>query len=237
MKKAFTLIELLVVISIIAVLMGILIPTLSQARELATVTVVDSDLRQFGLALEVYFENNRKYPPTHADCGSGSLNEHQYQAPTALIEGNYLPAAPKNEAMSTTIEDKFHREHTYKYRSIGEVIYDRDRIDRNLWSKLWIPDNFPTVSSLDINKGQWRPTFDEYQRYSDSKSSFALQAPVTWVVFSLGPKFDEKRLEEQLGLESRFPVSKELWYTPKKRRGFIVRMRLKDGSQAGSFSK
>jgi hypothetical protein len=30
-------------------------------------------------------------------------------------------------------------------------------------------------------------------------------------------------------------VPKELWYAPKERRGFIVRMRLKNGSQIGSF--
>jgi hypothetical protein len=199
--------------------------------------VVDAELRQFGLALEVYFENNQKYPPTHADCGSGSLNDHQYQTPTALIESKYLPAAPETEAMSTTIEDKFHRGHTYKYRSVGEVIYDRGRIDRNLWSQLWIPDNFPTTSSLNINEGKWCPTADERWRYSDSKSSFVTQSPVSWVIFSLGPKFNERWLEKQLGFESRYPVSKELWYTPKKRRGFIVRMRLKDGSQIGSFEK
>jgi hypothetical protein len=59
--------------------------------------------------------------------------------------------------------------------------------------------------------------------------------PVSWVVFSLGPRFDQNWLEEKLGFEDRYPVPKELWYTPKQRRGFIVRMRLKNGTEIGSF--
>lgn len=235
MKKGFTLVELLVVISIIALLMGILIPSLSKAREQAKITVVDTELRQIGLALEVYFENNQKYPPTQADCGMGSLDSHMYQLPRALIKGKYLPAAHKTEAMSSTIQDKFHRGHTYKYRGVGEVIYDRNKIDGGLFSQLWIPDNFPQDSSIDINKGQWYPTKDEMIRYEGCKSRYALNSPVSWVVFSLGPKFSLEWLEEQLSYESRYPVPKELWYTHKQRRGFIVRMRLKNGSQIGSF--
>lgn len=56
--KGFTLIELLVVISIIAVLMSILIPSLSRARKQAQSVVCLSNLKQMGQALQLYVQHN-----------------------------------------------------------------------------------------------------------------------------------------------------------------------------------
>ena len=57
-KRAFTLIELLVVIAVIAVLMGILMPSLQKAREQAKIVRCGSNLRQIVLALATYTESN-----------------------------------------------------------------------------------------------------------------------------------------------------------------------------------
>jgi len=57
-KRAFTLIELLVVISIIAVLMAILMPTLRKAKEGAARVACLSNQKQLGLAWAMYAQNN-----------------------------------------------------------------------------------------------------------------------------------------------------------------------------------
>jgi len=61
--KAFTLIELLVVISVIALLLGILIPILGRVRRQARSVVCQSNLRQWGLAFWQYRADNRNRMP------------------------------------------------------------------------------------------------------------------------------------------------------------------------------
>ena len=60
----FTLVELLVVIGIIAVLISVLLPSLSKAREQAKQTACQSQLRQVGLGLMIYAQANRSWLPT-----------------------------------------------------------------------------------------------------------------------------------------------------------------------------
>ena len=57
-KKAFTLIELLVVIAIIAVLMGILMPSLGCVRKQARTVACQANLKHWGLIFKMYTDDN-----------------------------------------------------------------------------------------------------------------------------------------------------------------------------------
>jgi prepilin-type N-terminal cleavage/methylation domain-containing protein/prepilin-type processing-associated H-X9-DG protein len=98
--RGFTLIELLVVVAIIAVLVAILLPALSKAREMAKSAVCLSNLRQSFTGNQFYADDNKGVILVMSDVSWGQ----------SLIKGKYLtvPKAlycPAWESRDFTIND------------------------------------------------------------------------------------------------------------------------------------
>lgn len=86
-QKGFTLIELLVVIAIIGVLATIVLVSLNTARQKARDARRESDMHQFSLAMEMYYDSN------------GSQYFQSTGVPTAL--GTFMPAVPSDPGSNT----------------------------------------------------------------------------------------------------------------------------------------
>lgn len=72
--RGFTLIELLVVIAIIALLISIVLPSLGSARQTARTVICQSNLRQLGIAIQSYIDDQKDptFIPVRGEYGTGN---------------------------------------------------------------------------------------------------------------------------------------------------------------------
>ena len=212
-RPGFTLVELLVVVAILALLVSILLPSLSAAKERARVVKVHVELRGIGLSLEMYAgDGEQGYPPVRVACNA-DMRGHENQLPVELCNEQYLPRGPHlpdgrlDPRRMVGVEDPFNLSHTYKYNAPGDLIVNNMLIKNG--NDVWVPDIFP----YDNDEGDLNVT-DDGQWYNDPAKS-----PVRWILWSLGPN-----LRSAKTLSSRAPISRRTWYKNFGDNGVICRI-------------
>ncbi len=148
-KNGFTLIELLVVIAIIGLLSSVVLSSLNAARQKANNARRLSDMGQIRTALELYYNDNGKYPVVgwQSQCaGWGSV------AGSNVIPGlvpTYLPTMPADPQMKASVN-----QYCYIYASYDSGA-NYKLLDYNLIGIT--VTNYPTFVDPARNYGQTRP--------------------------------------------------------------------------------
>ena len=140
-SRAFTLVESLVVIGIIALLIGILMPVLSSARESANRTKCLANLRSVGQGLMLYADSFKgKLPNSNRP---NTVNDQQMtQAVLVALNRDYLKA-PRVFHCPSDVDDPPQTIETAEYNGANSA-----RVSYDFYSIWWLPEYAPKVTRI-----------------------------------------------------------------------------------------
>ena len=164
MKKSFTLIELLLVIAIIAILAGMLLPALNNARERARIATCLSNHKQISLALIFYADENDGQYPSAYDKNYGSnrkeWNKRLYTDKYVTPKKSLICPADPYSAAATSLDDVY-------YSGIGfRTVYE------NSPGVFWSSDSKYIINQKSITIPSEYVVLGDTKQNSSSKKGF-----------------------------------------------------------------
>ncbi len=156
--KGFTLIELLVVIAIIAILAAILFPVFSRARAKARQTSCLSNLKQIGLAEQMYAQDyDEQFTLVIADwskIGPTDMQQTWDQAILPYMKNQDILVCPENNKTCSATG------HTEKRRGYAQTRYTSLWNDGTNWHIMNVDGYYPAASNtvLIAEKGGYGPS-------------------------------------------------------------------------------
>jgi prepilin-type N-terminal cleavage/methylation domain-containing protein len=154
--RAFTLVELLVVIGIIAILISILLPVLSKAREQSNKTKCLSNLRALGQAMYLYAANHKDRLP---NCNPPGAAVSSVGADRALmgLANNYVRSPGAFFCPSDTNVPP-----TQIVTAVPQIA-DSARVSYDFYSIYWLPEYGPKLANLKNAPLAWDVGLDPSQ--------------------------------------------------------------------------
>jgi len=170
-NKGFTLIELLVVIVIIAMLLAIIMPALQAAKRKAYDIICRSNLRQIGLAANLYAQEYDNFIPRGGGGGSipwfvrflPFLGQHEQTTDYRNVKIYRCPAFPKTGVGINNIPNS---RQTVCFVINNWTFTDKnDQTGSNVSKPTKLSDFSRTLSTIiylaDNETGQWRPIIED----------------------------------------------------------------------------
>jgi len=163
-NKGFTLVELLVVIGIIALLISILLPSLNRARETANRVKCANNLKQIGLAISLYTnENHGAYPRTYYAPGNTLAYDSSSNGASCFDPFARIPPAgtPTTAVWPGTIYNNVPSSMFLLIRTedIGAAVF-------NCPSASQVPDNFGGNGLIALNRANFEYPLTQFLSYS-----------------------------------------------------------------------